>query len=583
MRRPWACGVAQMDSRRRAKVLAVRGASLKTRFALASVLMLSVAILVSTSIGLLQLERTSERLALESLRHRVETMEHLLTSRGPVGIREGLLVAGEAPIEGHYDIVDTIQGIYGGTATIFKYDVRVSTNVLKPDGSRAVGTRLVGPAFQAVFDRGTTYSGVADILGVPYYTHYKPLRDSRGETVGVLYAGVKQSEYRAGHLAMLWQGLLSAVIVIAGFSFVMWLLVRRITRAVGAVSGFAETLSEGDLRATVSITTGDEMEAMAHALEGMRAQIHSTIEEVSVAAEGLSHDGTRLSETAASSARSTQSYASSVEELTGTVEEIQGATDVINEHVGLQLDRIKGLAGRLEVLSRTATETAQRLAEARANTSRIHAQADRGGGLLDSMTAMMQEISSGSQRMQDITTIIDGISGKINLISINASIEAARAGDAGRGFAVVAEEISKLADQTARSIKDIDDLLRFSHGQVSQGLTRAHETAASMSSIVGEIASINGSIDALSAQAQSLESFRADVEGYASATVLSAEEIRASTVELQLAMRELAREISSVNQETQSSSAAAEEIRALSEAMDARAGLLKTLVDRFTV
>lgn len=117
--------------------------------------------------GLLKIERNSEHLALQSLEHRVHMMEYALRQKGPLSVRDGILMAGESVIDGDLELVDTIKEVFGGTATIFNGDVRVSTNVKKNDGSRSVGTKLTGPAYDAVFKRDMPYSGEVPILGIP--------------------------------------------------------------------------------------------------------------------------------------------------------------------------------------------------------------------------------------------------------------------------------------------------------------------------------------------------------------------------------------------------------------------------------
>ena len=98
-----------------------------------------------------------------------------------ISIRDGQLRAGETVLNGNNAIVDKIKRVTGGTATIFQGDTRVATNVLKPDGSRAVGTTLAkGPAYDAVFSRGESYRGPVDILGERYYAAYDPLKDQCG-------------------------------------------------------------------------------------------------------------------------------------------------------------------------------------------------------------------------------------------------------------------------------------------------------------------------------------------------------------------------------------------------------------------
>ena len=95
-----------------------------------------------------------------------------------------------------YTVVDAIKARMGGTATLFVRSgadyIRVATNVIKADGSRAIGTILdpKGPAFASI-SRGESFTGVVDILGVPYFTSYAPIRSAAGDVIGVYYTGYK--------------------------------------------------------------------------------------------------------------------------------------------------------------------------------------------------------------------------------------------------------------------------------------------------------------------------------------------------------------------------------------------------------
>jgi hypothetical protein len=105
----------------------------------------------------------------------------------------------------------------GGTATLFVWDgsnfTRVSTNVLKPDGSRAIGTVLdpKGKAFAAL-SQGRPFSGVVDILGSPYTTSYVPMLDDQGKMVGAWYTG-----YRLDSISTLVKNIEKARILDHGF------------------------------------------------------------------------------------------------------------------------------------------------------------------------------------------------------------------------------------------------------------------------------------------------------------------------------------------------------------------------------
>jgi len=128
----------------------------------------------------------------------IKTFRALLEEKGkPVAVINGKLVAGNYVINGNFELPDRVKEIFGGTATIFMGNLRVSTNVLKEDGSRAINTRLDGHAYQEVIVKGEPYRGETSIFGVPYFAAYEPLRNSRGEVVGALYVGVKQSDFLA--------------------------------------------------------------------------------------------------------------------------------------------------------------------------------------------------------------------------------------------------------------------------------------------------------------------------------------------------------------------------------------------------
>uniref|UniRef100_A0A831UEW4 histidine kinase n=1 Tax=Geobacter metallireducens TaxID=28232 RepID=A0A831UEW4_GEOME len=138
----------------------------------------------------------SERLARVEQEQAIQTFWQLLRAKGTdFRIVNGRLMAGDYVLNGNFELPDTIQSIFGGTATVFMGDTRVSTNIRREDGTRAMGTKLTGPAHDAIFRHNRPYRGEALILGIPYFTAYDPIRNSRGETIGVLYVGARKNEF----------------------------------------------------------------------------------------------------------------------------------------------------------------------------------------------------------------------------------------------------------------------------------------------------------------------------------------------------------------------------------------------------
>lgn len=103
---------------------------------------------------------------------------------------------GNRKINGNYDVVDEIKKTTGATATVFvkhgdEY-IRVSTNVLTPEGKRGVGTPLARAKAYEAINKGEKYCGPVDVLGTPFDACYHPINDKSGKTIGVSYIGFKK-------------------------------------------------------------------------------------------------------------------------------------------------------------------------------------------------------------------------------------------------------------------------------------------------------------------------------------------------------------------------------------------------------
>ncbi|MBC7540630.1 MAG: Cache 3/Cache 2 fusion domain-containing protein [Bacteriovorax sp.] len=113
-----------------------------------------------------------------------------------LGKKVAALYFGKKKINNSFDAVDDVKKSHGGTATIFVKDgqdfVRVSTNVLKDDGTRAAGTTLAhNKAYDSIV-KGETFCGDVEILGSTYDTCYEPIKDAAGGIVGIYYVGYKK-------------------------------------------------------------------------------------------------------------------------------------------------------------------------------------------------------------------------------------------------------------------------------------------------------------------------------------------------------------------------------------------------------
>jgi hypothetical protein len=106
------------------------------------------------------------------------------------------LFFGERKINNNYDVVDAVRKAHDATATVFVKDgeefVRVSTNVLTPEGKRGVGTQLARNAAYAAVSKGQSFCGAIEVLGTAFDACYNPIKDASGKIIGVSYIGHKK-------------------------------------------------------------------------------------------------------------------------------------------------------------------------------------------------------------------------------------------------------------------------------------------------------------------------------------------------------------------------------------------------------
>ncbi len=121
-------------------------------------------------------------------------------ARGKPRLADGKMVLGDNyVVNGNFEIVDTVKNMVGGTATVFQVNgneaVRISTNVLQNDGTRAVGTKVSQPVYDASVTRGETYYGRAWVVNAWYLTAYEPIKDQSGKIIGLLYVGIPEEPF----------------------------------------------------------------------------------------------------------------------------------------------------------------------------------------------------------------------------------------------------------------------------------------------------------------------------------------------------------------------------------------------------
>jgi methyl-accepting chemotaxis protein len=201
---------------------------------------------------------------------------------GPWSVREGKLFKGDTVMNGNFTIVDTIGELTGDTVTLFQGDTRVSTNVKKSSGERAVGTRAAQNVIDATLTGGKLYIGKAEVVGTWNQTAYEPIKNAGGEIIGMFYVGVPNTRYDEITRDIGGQIILIGVIGLIVMGVLSLFLVKSITgpliRVIAGITDGADQVSS----AASQVASSSQQLA-----EGTSAQA-SSLEETSSSLEEMS-------------------------------------------------------------------------------------------------------------------------------------------------------------------------------------------------------------------------------------------------------------------------------------------------------
>ena len=277
------------------------------------------------------------------------------------------------------------------------------------------------------------------------------------------------SDNNASYSQAMWI-LVGVMIVVLAVIFAVWFgikasLVAPMNRLIDSIRHIAG----GDLVKPIEVDGSNEMGQLAESLRHMQGELMRTVGDVRNGANAIYSGASEIATGNNDLSSRTEQQAASLEETAASMEQLTATVKQNAEN-----------ARQASHLALSASETAQ-----------------RGGKVVDNVVQTMRDISTSSQKIADIISVIDGIAFQTNILALNAAVEAARAGEQGRGFAVVAGEVRNLAQRSAQAAREIKSLIEDSVGKVDVGSTlveSAGETMAEIVSAVTRVTDIMGEI-----------------------------------------------------------------------------------------
>jgi methyl-accepting chemotaxis protein len=423
--------------------------------------------------------------------------------------------------------VDEVKRLVGGTATIFSGDMRITTNVLKPDGSRAIGTPLAaGAARDTVLGKGLPYRGQTDILGKPFFTAYDPIKDKSGKVIGILYVGIPRADVLSALGTLRSSMATAALIITLAMTLLCFLISRAMFRPLVAMTNAMRRLAAGDTNIAVPERRAmDEIGQMASALETFRAseiakhaaeernRLAEAERETAMVTLGTSlkrvSDGDLTADVGSDFPADYRQLAmhfngalASLRELIGSVLEGTGAIRTgSNEIADASEDlarRTESNAASLEETSAAVSQMNERLRATATAAGRTVERADGaittvagGRAIADDAVQAMGRVSESAKNIDGVIEAVDKIAFQTRVLAMNAAVEAGRAGEAGRGFAVVADLVSALAMRAEEEAGRARDQLSATQADIVSAVDMVQKVDGALANISNDVGSVH--------------------------------------------------------------------------------------------
>lgn len=345
--------------------------------------------------------------------------------------------------------------------------------------------------------------------------------------------GVNTAEKNAATSTTVWVLLVLSAAALTIIIMVTVIVLRRMINPIKSVVEAAESISAGNFNISLTATSEDEIGVLSKSFSKTAETLKTVILDISKVLNEMSAGNLTITPNA--------EYNGDLKQIEDSIRNILLNLNSVMKNIkdsSVQVsDNSSNIAQGAQSLAEGATDQASSIEELQATITSITAQVEKnadnakiadqmahtagqelkeGNQQMNRMLEAMKEISEASTAIQEVITTIEDIASQTNLLSLNASIEAARAGDAGKGFAVVADQVGKLASESAEATKATSNLIQASMRAVENGISIADLTAQTIESSVAKVQDVVANVakisEANSTQAVALDQITKGVE-----------------------------------------------------------------------
>lgn len=472
------------------------------------------------------------------------------------------------------DYLDSVSADTGCEMTLFLGDIRYSTTILDADGNRAVGTQLSSSIANRVLS-GKTVQEQTTILGETCMATYEPLINSKGEILGIIFAGRPTSDARQIMMLVIIITLVIAVVFGVGAIFMLnYFTKKTIVTPILSISQLMSEMKDGKLDAKMKPfkKSNDEISGLASDVEKTAEALNVYIDDITQTLDTMSRgDYTRKPqaeyvESFAIIGTAMTDIADKMKLLIGNIQDSSnkirnGSSELsvgamhLAEGTAEQAGTIEALLHNVEAISHKVQANAQNANSAKNYSDNIALKIEEEQDAIDNLLQAIGDIERKSSEISQVISTIDNIAFQTNIIAINAAVEAARAGNAGKSFAVVAEEVRNLAESCAEAANSTTTLIQATVTAVNNGSKHASNVATAMNA----------------------------VREISEKTNLLMDEIDADSSEQASSLSDLSEGMSQISAVVQQNSATSEESSAACSDLNNQIAVLNDLIEQFKV